>query len=664
MKSLKLSRRALTMAIGAILLASTVSAVAKTPTTAPAPVKALLTFGDPSHIEHAGDLLNGRKAGRIVSGGSLPADQLRRYALPSAGAVAIIAARDIASLGDSRAALMKLFNAGVPVFVCADDAHRADVAGLFGMSPEAGDAMFVRQKDGEVAVLGNASGERHWTPRWSKKMAASVGSLRDAGAQGGHVTVNALDDFTTNEAEQGAAAPIYTFHDGLIETGTDEITGRATIQVIRSASRNGDDKEISVRAWSTITPERVGLDYSDYREVLKNYKLPFITTATLPWVYRTSHKVLADGVKPQLAHSLPDSNGSTNVDYEKIERRGYTIGGGMGANVSASGRPSAALAAKLRFNLSFSYTNEKTETIRYSFVDYSMFARPVDGGTRMLWEAPIAPHLKDALIADKKKKTFTDGKNMTPMMFSGSLDTWSVWKVPGEYEGKVTVEVAAGYDRNERLRSLVKPRVGYFEETKPISASKRYVLDLSHPFLTKEITVLIRSAAGDGGCLAQVGGAISLAPCDPSSRLQMWGLDSEARYINRATKQCLTADTEVAALRMNPCTLANSQRWEWRADRLHSGYDDGRHRLYVELGKVRFHVPPGRFEDVPVNPHNAVLSPWSGYPKAPLANELIPAPHNVDAGSVPSSWASNYGAIGPDQRWDVIVLRAGLAPNL
>lgn len=657
MKSLRLSRRALTTAIGAILLASAVPAVMAAPPTEPVPVKALLTFGDPSHIEHAGELLKGREGGTVVPGGSLPKDQLQRYALPSAGAVAIVAARDIASLGDSRAVLMKLFHSGVPVLVCADEAHRADVAGLFGMAPEAGDAMFVRQANGDVAVLDDASGQPHWSPRWSEQMAASVNRLRDEGTPGTH----GIDNHSPEGDNKGAGGPVYTFHEGRIETGSDEITGRATIQVIRSASRNGDDKEISVHAWTTVTPKGAGVVWGFYPQAPW---VPLKVVATLPWVYRTSHAVRADGVTPQMVHSLPASDGSTDSNYEKIERRGYTIGGGLGASVSPSGKPNAALAAKLRFNLSFSYTNEKTETIRYSFKDYSMYARPVDNGVRMLWEANIAPHLKDALIANKKKKTFTDGKNMTPMMFSGSLDTWSVWKVPGDYEGELSVELLAGYDRNERVRSNEKPRVGYFEKTLPVSGGKRYVFDLSHPFLTREITVLIRSAAGDGGCLMQAGDTVSLATCDPSNRLQMWGLDSEGRYVNRSSKLCLAADTEVAALKMASCSLANSQRWEWRADRLHSGYDDGRHRIYVELGKVRFHVPPGRFEDVPVNPHNAVLSPWAGYPKAPLAGELIPAPYGVTPGSVPSSWAANYRAISPEQRWDVVVLRAGLAPDL
>ncbi|APG05080.1 hypothetical protein BJI69_15040 [Luteibacter rhizovicinus DSM 16549] len=657
MKTLDVSRRALAITLGAVLLACAAPTVIAAPSTAEKPVKALLTFGDPSHIDHAGDLLAGLPKAAVLAGGSLPADQLKRYALPSAGAVAVVAARDIASLGESRAVLMRLFNAGVPVFVCADDAHGSDVAGLFGMSPETGDAMFVRQANGEVALLDSASGEQHWNPRWSQAMAASVSSLREDNTP----EFAGLDDTSTQDAAKGAGEPIYTFHEGLIETGTDEITGRATIQVIRSASKNGDDKEISVRAWSTITPKGVGV----VTHQRGRRGVPTKVTATLPWVYRASHRVVADGAQAQMVHSLPGSMGSTGtrMDYEKVGRRGYTIGGGMGAHVSASGKPSAALAAKLRFNLSFSYTRESTETIRYSFLDYSLFARTVDGGKRMLWEAPIAPHLKDALVENSRKKKF-NGKNMTPMMFSGSLDTWSVWKLPGDYEGKVTVAIEAGYDRNERLASWVKPRRGYFEETKTIKAGKSYVFDLSHPFLTREITVLIRSAAGDGGCLTQTEGKISVASCDPSNRSQMWGLDSESRYVNRATKQCLTADTEDALLRMSSCTLANSQRWEWRADRLHSGYDDGRHRLYVELGKVRFHVPPGRFEDVPVNPHNAVLSPWSGYPRAPLAGELIPAPHGVNAGSVPSSWASTYRAISPEQRWDVIVLRAGLAPNL
>lgn len=453
--------------------------------------------------------------------------------------------------------------------------------------------------------------------------------------------------------------PEYTFHEGLLDTGTDEITGRAVIKVIRSTTRTDDDKEIHVHAWPTITPKNAGIVMGHDMKPAQN-----LSAAYLPLTYRVSHRVSAEGVQPQMVDSLPESDGRTSIDYEQVKRRSINIGGGMGEGASADGQPDAGLAAKIPFNLSFSYQNETTETIRYSFMDYSMMARPVDGGKAAQWEAHIAPKLENVLIdhvgADKVKLTEA---RMTPMMRSATFDSWSVWELPGSYEGMATVEIESGYEMNEKKWWWDRSTWRSSGANVPVSATKRYMLDMSHPFLSREITVLVRSALGNGGCLMQSGDDVSISTCDPSSRKQMWGLDSESRYVNRSSGLCLTADAAADRLTVAACSLNNDQRWEWRADRLHSKFDSGRHRLFVDGGTLRVDAS-GRFEDIPSNPHNAILPPWSGYPRAPVTGELIPAPFNTVAGSVPASWEGEYGAVGPEQRWNVVVLRAGLTSDL
>jgi len=640
------TRRTLVTALGALLLGAAGQALASRGDAPAEPPNTLLVFGDPSHIEHAGDLA--AHASPIVDGAALSAPDIERFADPAARAIAVVAARDLVTLA-ARPMLMHLFDRGVPVFVCVDDDSRADVARVFGIAPPGGDALYVRQSDGEVAVLGNTGPEAHWSPRWSRRAASAAMSFRPS------VEADAIG----NDTPQASGLPMVTFHEGLIDTGTDDITGRAVIKVLRTSTRTEDDKEIHVHAWPIITPKNAGIFAGhDMRPAVN------LSAAYLPWVYRVSHRMSADGVQPQMVDSLPESDGRTSIDYEQVKRRSINIGGGTGEGASADGQPDAGLAAKLPFNLSFSYQNETTETIRYSFTDYSMLARPVDGGQATQWEARIAPKLENVLLdnvrADSVKLTEA---RMTPMMRSATFDTWSVWELPGSYEGTATVEIEGGYELNEKKWWWDRSNWRSSNATVPVSVKKRYVLDMSHPFLTREITVLVRSAFGNGGCLAQMGDNVSIATCDPSSRTQMWGLDSESRYVNRSSGLCLTADPARDRLTVGRCTLGNDQRWEWRADRLHSRFDDGRHRLFVDGGTLRVDAA-GRFEDTPSNPHNAILPPWSGYPRAPVAGELIPAPFNTAAGLVPASWERSYGAVGPEQRWSVVVLRAGLTPEL
>ncbi|MEX1827764.1 ricin-type beta-trefoil lectin domain protein [Luteibacter sp. CQ10] len=637
MKSAFPHRRSLTSVIGTILLlglAPITSASAAETVDPP-----LIVFG--THEGHVHERVD------VPRQAALRKSTLSAAELAGRGAMAVVAAGELDRLGDERGRLWEWFQAGIPVFVCMDGADRHRVARFFGIAPNGGDTVFIREPNGDIDMLGLVSDEAHPD---AHRLRALLDGLADfqaqADAQGAELRLTS--------AGESAPIPMLRIHEGVIDTGTDEITGRLSIDVIRSATRTGDDKEIHVHTWPSVNLPGAGI-FEGHKEGVN------LTAAYLPWTFRVSHQVTAANAPVTLVDYLPLSDGRTEFDYAQTHERTIGIGGTSGDSLSVDGKPDSLLAAKIPFNLSFNYSYTSREELRFRFNDYSLSAHPTDRGTRMLWEAPIAPALKHSLV----ERVYADGvdlteKRMTPMMRNATMATWSGWKLAGDYEGMANVRIDLGYDRNEKTWWWEGSDWKHDDRTITLSKTVSYDLDLSHPFLSSEITVLLRSNEGVGGCIAQDGGTVRLASCDPTNRAQMWGFDSEGRYVNRADGRCLQADLDRRVLVTARCSLSNDQVWEWRADRIHSGYGDRYHRLYVENGNLRFFAPAGRFDATPVNPHASALKPWSGYPNAPLAGELVPAPFGTQAGTVPAEWMGRYRPVGAEQRWTPIVLRAGL----
>jgi hypothetical protein len=328
--------------------------------------------------------------------------------------------------------------------------------------------------------------------------------------------------------------------------------------------------------------------------------------------------------------------------------------------LSASGKPDDKLAAKLPLNLSASYEHTWQSSLSMTFKDYSLLAAPI-GRDSVAWRALIAPSLRGVLIdhAGAELPKLTEAR-MTPTMRTATFNTVSEWILPGAYEGLATVTVSAGYElqRSEWWwkRSTLESRSVRDNRDVPVS----FVVDMSDPYLTADITVLLRSATGAGRCLRDDGDVV-LAECDKTDRRQMWGLDPSSRYVNRASGRCLTADTLTRAVVTKECGIRFEQQWEWRADRLHSFIDHAQYRLYVEGDQVRYHAPEGRFQDYPVNPFGAPLEPWSNYPNAPRVGiDLQPAPAGSRPRPITPEWSTRFRPVSADQRWHIEVLRQGL----
>lgn len=656
MKSM-FTRRYLTAAIGFALLAASVTmtpsvslAHDSVPLATPDEVVAdgpLIFFGGPDDAAHVKQFAEGLPSTRILFDEKLDDADIERLIAPAAQAMVVVSAGQLDALGDRRGTLSRMFEAGVPVFVCMDDEGRHAVTRFFGVGPSGGDTIFIREKNGNIDIIGSSEDESHWTPRRSAQLAAAVERFQDAAAG---LPMSA----PRTAADNKATVPMLRVHEGVFDTGSDEITGKLAIDVIRSVDRFEDDKLINVYVWPTYAPKGAGI-YEGHK------KGDNLSAAYLPWEYRVSHKVVADGEKPSMVAHLPATETRTEFEYRKSSERKFSVGGTTGDSISSDGKPDSLLAAKIPFSISVGYEHTTREELAFNFKDYALLAREINGGQAMLWEVPIDDKLKHVLV----ERAHSDGvdlteKRMTPMMRTAGIATSSAWELPGTYEGIARVEISAGFLMNVKKWWWDGPSWRHSDTTASTDRMRSYELDLSHPYLTREMTVLLRSEQGNGLCMVQRQGVVELATCDPGNRAQMWGLDSESRYVNRSNQQCLQADMGTGTLMTAKCSLSNNQRWEWRADRIHSGYDGRMHRLYVNNGQLRVLEASGRFEDTPVNPHSPALKPWAGYPAKPLVGELIPAPFGTVPGHVPAEWSTKFNAVGVEQRWSPVVLRANM----
>jgi hypothetical protein len=432
-----------------------------------------------------------------------------------------------------------------------------------------------------------------------------------------------------------------------------EVSGVSVIDVVRSRTNSADAMALMITSKATLRTNRNGI--LDGAETGQN-----LWGAYLPFEYRLSHTVTAeDGVQPSYRGHFPESDDRTEYTKTETRMRSFGIGGSTGSELSSSGKSDDKLAAKLPFNLTAAFDYSWQTSLSMTLKDYSLLAAPVGQGS-VVWRALIAPSLKGVLIKHSGAglPKLTEEK-MTPTMRTANFNTVSEWILPGAYEGPVKVTVSGGYDLqvSEWWWKRTQLQTRSVRDNRDVQES--FVVDMSDPYLTADITVLIRSATGTGACL-QDDGDIVLTECNKTERRQMWGLDPSSRYVNRASGRCLTADTLTRAVVSKPCGITFEQQWEWRADRLHSLISHGLYRLYVEGGQVHYNAAEGRFQDYPVNIYGKVLEPWTNYPNAPRPGiDQQPAPFGSRPVPIGREW-SEFRAVSDDQRWRIEVLRQSL----
>lgn len=633
-----LHRLALAVAVG---LACPVAALAAVPATT------LVTFGEtpPAATPPA------YAGAAAVPAARLSADDVRDLAdLAPGRALSVLDAAALPLPPDESATLRGLFDGGVPVLLHTRDASPdalLRVTELFGIAPTAGDVVVRRDGAGATTVY---AADHH----------ADVDVLLTAALSATRSTVEAPEAdtlFTARGAEldtatePGPLLPARHFDVNFVDAAG-EVSGVTGIDLVRSRTASTDSKYIVLTSKATIKTALNGITEGSVtgQNLWATY---------LPVEYRLRHAIDTGDVTPTYIDHFPETDGRTEFTQTDTKIRGFTIGGSTGSELSSTGAADATLASKVPLNVNFGYEHKWQTAVTTTFRDYSLLATP-EANRAVVWKALIAPRLQNVLVkrwgADMPTLTLD---YMTPMMRSTTLVGMSQWKLPGSYEGMATLEMSGGYslERNEWRYKRVD--IVHTKATDSRDVPTRFVVDMSDPYLSAEITVQIRSHVGSGSCMTD-DGIVRLAACDSSDRRQLWGLDASNRYVNRASGRCLAVQPSSGNVVTESCAnITFEKQWQWRADRLHSLANPARYRLYVENGQVRFDAAAGRFQDYPVNPFGPQLDPWSNYPQPPLPGSQQPAPAGVRPVDIDPTWTS-YAPVSDDQRWRVEVLRLGL----
>ncbi|AMP00285.1 ricin-type beta-trefoil lectin domain protein [Collimonas arenae] len=537
-----------------------------------------------------------------------------------------------------------LLDAGVPLLIRVDRNQLEvgkQVAALFGVSIRSGYMLLSKDGPAKLTVFNLQAPDNTAIPNG---LMQALGAVKQK---------NVLPSLRANiralETDQ-VGIPKVTLNLNSADV-TGQIVSIVNLDLIRSASRGNDKKFIVVKATPTVRSTRNGV-------VIGSAPNNNLWGAYLPHQYSISHEVSGTALTPILVSSDPPSDSRTEFTYTETKTHGFTIGGSFGAEGGGEHTDKWKYIAKTPFNINagISYTN--TKTLTNIFKDYSLLAAPAIG--KIKWDLFIDPKLKFVLVERETAGLPTLNENrMTPMMRSASMETYSTWELPGNYEGLATLKIGGGYilDRREWWydRSDVKRRY----ETDTFETLDDIILDFGSPYLTREMTVLIRSADGHGKCVGDQSGQAKLLSCSPADKSQLWGLDSESRYVNRLSGKCLTADVQSGELKTAACGIDNAQQWDWRADRIHSRYDRN-WRLYSTADMLKV-IPDSSmlFEDIPLNSFNRLNIPWASYPGAPSANDVMPN-LNGPSPQISPDWIGKYHAADARQRWNIEILRDGI----
>lgn len=455
------------------------------------------------------------------------------------------------------------------------------------------------------------------------------------------------------------------------------------IVVSRDSSNGSDKKFVTVKAQARAIPFRNGLTSDGWPQTGIDKEYPFSFHGMSKLLYLVDNYKLftrvswPSGQNPNVAavKQYPQSTASTDMKFtnaqEKTTTFGWSAGVEAGASLSAKGiEPAGKASVKYNNSTKSTTTHAMSMTVQDYSTAVSMYSASNYKQVRWQYDLSSTISSNGKYFNAPKNSGYVEVTRATPMMRMADLQGYSEWSVDGHYEGALTIaSVAEIYDRvwrnqnntsyvykdwpQKAFADLVKPDPEFLYSHQPIS---RITLDLGVPQLSRYPTVLLQSMGADNGCLTQANPSqptITLATCNTSdsNKAQQWELDQLDRYVNRGSKMCLAMAGGKAA--MQACSTAQSQKWVWRADRIHM-VNQLASRMYANGSTVDIR----NGQNIPVNAANELLPPWGSYPKATFMGDLIPG--FAFATKVDNPEYLTFDEVSPNERWITIPVVSGL----
>jgi hypothetical protein len=587
----------------------------------------------------------------------------------------------------ARVEAARIIQTGVPVLVSRRDGSATHEARTFGVEVPGSLVLYNLLPDGSTHIVttGKLAPENVST--------ATVQNVLALAREASQTPSTSATDVANVDTE----APVKKY---TVRASSAYGTGASVamhVTVARDTTKSHDRKAITVITKALAKPFKNGVSRFEWPLTDKAPNIPpmpFRAHGADRLLYLVGEYRLATTIawplsdEPKISTAVehkPVGSGSTDHDFTDslttTTTYGVSVSAELGAQLADKG---ISAAGKIAPTISYQKQRSEQHSITVKLADYAIAVErksdPKVHAQSIAWTYPLNSRLANDWIY------FTDGtwkvgtKKMTPMMRQADLETVSGWTVDGAYEGQVTLTAGAeiqntifvgnsssAYTARDRPQgevrcagSVVECLVRELQGFQPLAEMK---IDLGSPYLTRTPTVLLQSFAVEDGCLTQSdladGSPVSLARCDTSedNRKQQWTIDEEGRYVNRGSKMCLQMANTGGAVATR-CSLALTQKWTWRADRIHSAHNGGRSRLYVTNGRVQAGFDSSMHQDLPINPTNDLLPPWSNYPQKPVVGAFVPG-FTFNGEPIPEAYLG-FNPVNSAERWETVVLRPGL----
>lgn len=533
-----------------------------------------------------------------------------------------------------------LFANGVPLLITqeAGENYSSDIGAHFGASMNVSAAFYYRDQGGELQILAADSllDDSNDGARLTR-LAQTLAERRSTTAT--HFELAPSADIPM-ELPRFVVAATEIYPDG----GSISILGMAT----RNSTTSSDAKVIAMKT-------RFVAPASGYSFVGGGFP-----QLTIPSSYRLTQGIQAFSASPILTDRYPHADGRTDVTLSEQKTTSTSYGFSISPELTNGLQDKVrATSAKLPFGFDFSKSFSESTSVTLTLKDYYLKTSATDNGQIQFahWDVELAPFIMNTRGYFGRPFETSQAK-VTPLMKGLDSEVFSTWALPGTFEDSIrlTSIYNTGYHRFAEPWSPA-----YIGSERPDIVTAVFI-DGRSPFLTREITALIRSTSNNG-CLAALPDSdlVGLQPCDASldNYAQQWNLDSERRYRNRMDGRCMTVTTG-DQVKLAPCSLSLDQKYSWVAERIHSLRDGDNQslRLYSDGQHVRFEATAAQM--LPPNPFHELISPWSSYPGAPQRSDIIPDPLPRVPRTIPEEWVTQYGSVPTHERWDVVVLRQGI----
>jgi hemolysin len=541
-----------------------------------------------------------------------------------------------------------MYSSGMPVLVIGSSSTvetEKNVATVVGVTSGATIAIYYRG-DGRHVRIFSIDEPDNASVDVSKALRQALSSLKASLIEPAPILADPVESI---------ALPIFTVTDDAFAGDGSGASVTQQVDIIRDSNASRDQYVVAAKATHNLIPSNNGLGSSGL---------------TLPEVYRVTQRLGLDSqgtpaIAPTLQLQYPASTASTTVSFTDTQSTTTSYGFNISNEISGGLQgmvPEASAKTAFGFTFGKSYVDEKA--YNFSVQDYNVGAgatAPTPISRQSTWDFALAATIRSNTGYFGNPPTMG---RFTPMMERATVQTYSRWVVTGTYNGGFTIDAGApqvmnvSYTGSAINQSLDARR----QPTSTIRVPERLA------YLSRETSVMIQSQLNSGGCLYDDSGVVRLITCPTPSQpgylntyVAQWQLDAESRYVNRGTGRCMAIHLESGGTITQPCSFQLEQRWEWRADRLHSLYDSAtaNWRLHVINGQVRSDTDLAIYQDLPVNPNHPLLNPWSNYPSAPVPGVTIPTYNATQPAQIPEDWL-RFKAVSSDQVWRVIPIRANI----